>query len=73
MVKMLAGFFPKELSNHLLYTLCWVLSNGFLNYDKVGIELDKAFNAHKDKTKDAHDITKNHRREEQESTITDSW
>ncbi len=43
----------------------------FWNYEKVGLELDKAFNAHRDKTRErqwgtcmahAHDITKNQRR-----------
>ncbi len=49
-----------------------VLSNGILEYYyKVGLELDKAFNTHKDKTREgqrstcmthAHDVTKNQRR-----------
>ncbi len=43
----------------------------FYNYDKVGIKLDKVFNAHNDKTREgqggtcmrcANDITKNHRK-----------
>ncbi len=43
----------------------------FKNHNMVGLELDKAFNAHNDKTRGglrgtcmscAHDITKNHRR-----------
>ncbi len=47
----------------------------------MGIELDKAFNANKDKTREGwegacvacdHDITKNHRRKEPESTKDDS-
>ncbi len=49
----------------------------FQNYDKVGIELDKVFNAHNDKAREgeegvkmafAHGATKNNRSEEQEST-----
>ncbi len=48
----------------------------FKNYDNVGIELDKVFIAHKDKTRErwewacishAHEVTKNHRREEWKS------
>ncbi len=43
----------------------------FLNYDKVDVELDRAFNTHKEKTREgqggkcmacAHEFIKNHRR-----------
>ncbi len=53
----------------------------FLNYQKMGVELDKAFNAHKDKTRkgkegtcdaSAHDVSEIHRKKEWESTIEDS-
>ncbi len=49
----------------------------FENYDEVGIELDNVYNKTREGHKGtcmahAYDITKNHRREEWESTKEDS-
>ncbi len=65
------------LASTLIYP---VLSNDILNYDKMGKELDKVFNACKDKTREWYGrhvlgtctyVTKKHMWEEQESTMED--
>ncbi len=50
MVEIVDKIISLELGDYIWYTQFWEMI--FWNYEKMGLELDKTFHAHKDKTRE---------------------